>query len=112
METVMDRTEAQLRFGNALMASPAIAAVLRKEKKLSLKKGDDRDTEYVCIFFFSYFQTHFKLYSNTYFVEGIVLDLDQEIIPVHRFLDKITPLDLLLQIAKKVNFIYCISLQI
>lgn len=45
METVLDRTEAQLRFGNALMASPTIAAVLRKEKKLSPKKGDDRDTE-------------------------------------------------------------------
>ncbi|VDP20167.1 unnamed protein product [Onchocerca flexuosa] len=45
MEIVLDRTEAQLRFGNALMASPSIAAVLRKEKKLSPKKGDDRDTE-------------------------------------------------------------------
>uniref|UniRef100_A0A158Q8T1 TPR_REGION domain-containing protein n=1 Tax=Elaeophora elaphi TaxID=1147741 RepID=A0A158Q8T1_9BILA len=45
METVLDRTEAQLRFGNALMASPSIAAVLRKEKKVSPKKGDDRDTE-------------------------------------------------------------------
>uniref|UniRef100_A0A8R1XPM3 UBR-type domain-containing protein n=1 Tax=Onchocerca volvulus TaxID=6282 RepID=A0A8R1XPM3_ONCVO len=45
MEIVLDRTEAQLRFGNALMASPSIAAVLRREKKLSPKKGDDRDTE-------------------------------------------------------------------
>ncbi|VBB32380.1 unnamed protein product, partial [Acanthocheilonema viteae] len=45
METVLDRTEAQLRFGNALMASPTISAVLRKEKKLSPKKSDDRNTE-------------------------------------------------------------------
>ncbi|CAG9541014.1 unnamed protein product, partial [Cercopithifilaria johnstoni] len=45
METVLDRTEAQLRFGNALMASQTISAVLRKEKKLSPKKSDDRDTE-------------------------------------------------------------------
>ncbi|MCP9265011.1 E3 ubiquitin-protein ligase UBR5 [Dirofilaria immitis] len=39
METVLDRTEAQLRFGNALMASPSIAAILRREKKLSPKRA-------------------------------------------------------------------------
>lgn len=61
METVLDRTEAQLRFGNALMASPTIAAVLRKEKKLSPKKGDDRDTEYVCISSFFYFKIYTEL---------------------------------------------------
>lgn len=41
---MLDRTEAQLRFGNALMASPGAAAVLRKDKK-PLKKVDDHDAE-------------------------------------------------------------------
>lgn len=50
--------------------------------------------------------------NNCYFAVGIVLDLDQEIIPVRRFLDKITPLDLQLQTAKKVNLIYHVSFQI
>ncbi|VDN04928.1 unnamed protein product [Thelazia callipaeda] len=45
METVLDRTEAQVRFGNALMSTPSTAAILRKEKNRLLKKSDDRDNE-------------------------------------------------------------------
>ncbi|VDN23025.1 unnamed protein product [Gongylonema pulchrum] len=40
METLMDRAEAQFRFGSALMASPSIAAVLRKEKKVAHSKAE------------------------------------------------------------------------
>lgn len=40
MEIVLDRTEAQLRFGNALVASPAVAAFIRRDRKAVVKKDD------------------------------------------------------------------------
>lgn len=106
METVLDRTEAQLRFGNALMASPTIAAVLRRGKKLAAKKGDDLDTEYICISSFFVFEL-IRNPINYCFTEGIVLDLVQGTILVHRFLGKIISLDPQLQTARKVIFTSC-----
>nr|AZA04905.1 E3 ubiquitin-protein ligase [Anisakis simplex] len=41
MESVLDRTEAQLRFGNALMWSPAGAMIVNDDRKSSSSRKDD-----------------------------------------------------------------------
>ncbi|KHN79410.1 E3 ubiquitin-protein ligase UBR5, partial [Toxocara canis] len=42
MESVLDRTEAQLRFGNALMWSPAGALIVSNERKSTSRKDEER----------------------------------------------------------------------
>ncbi|VDM24799.1 unnamed protein product [Toxocara canis] len=50
MESVLDRTEAQLRFGNALMWSPAGALIVSNERKSTSRKDEERLTLVRCPF--------------------------------------------------------------
>lgn len=42
MGIVLDRTEAQLNFGNALMSSPAGTVIAKNERKSGKKTDDDK----------------------------------------------------------------------